>query len=219
MLRGRRALVSGASQGIGKSIALTLARRGANVAVNYKSAAEQAEAEKVAELCRTFAAPSGGGSIAVRADVSRGTEVRAMFEQLDSWAATFPAKVASSGYVDGPTHKAPIGPAVDILVNNAGTQTWKRLLEIEEEEWDEVLGTNLKGCFLCTQQAALRMRDSGAGGSIVNIGSGCNHVPFPMLSSCECPTASRTMTHLCHGSLSCSAPVSVNSECRLLCCL
>ena len=70
--------------------------------------------------------------------------------------------------------------ALDILVNNAGVQTWKPLLELEEAEWDRTLATNLKGCFLCTQRAARYMKDHG-GGRIVNIGSGCNKVPFPNL--------------------------------------
>jgi len=65
-------------------------------------------------------------------------------------------------------------------VNNAGIQTWKPLLELTEEEWDRVLDVNLKGCFLCTQRAARAMKDAG-GGSIVNIGSGCNKWPFPNL--------------------------------------
>ena len=71
-------------------------------------------------------------------------------------------------------------PQLHILVNNAGVQTWKPLLDLEESEWDRVLDTNLKGCFLCTQRAARRMKDHG-GGAIVNIGSGCNKVPFPNL--------------------------------------
>jgi NAD(P)-dependent dehydrogenase (short-subunit alcohol dehydrogenase family) len=69
---------------------------------------------------------------------------------------------------------------LDILVNNAGVQTWKALLELSEAEWDHVLDTNLKGCFLCTQQAARIMKDHG-GGRIINIGSGCNKVAFPRL--------------------------------------
>ena len=73
-------------------------------------------------------------------------------------------------------------PRLDILVNNAGTQVWKALLELEEAEWDRVIDTNLKGCFLCTQRAARHMKDQG-GGRIVNIGSGCNKVPFPNLVS------------------------------------
>jgi NAD(P)-dependent dehydrogenase (short-subunit alcohol dehydrogenase family) len=71
-------------------------------------------------------------------------------------------------------------PKLDILVNNAGVQTWKPLLELTETEWDRVLDTNLKGCFLCTQRAARHMKDTG-GGVIVNIGSGCNKWPFPNL--------------------------------------
>jgi NAD(P)-dependent dehydrogenase (short-subunit alcohol dehydrogenase family) len=69
---------------------------------------------------------------------------------------------------------------LSIHVNNAGVQTWKRLLDVTEEEWDLVIDTNLKGCFLCTQAAARHMKDHG-GGAIVNIGSGCNKLAFPDL--------------------------------------
>ena len=70
--------------------------------------------------------------------------------------------------------------ALDILVNNAGVQTWTPFLDVSEEEWDLVIDTNLKGCFLCTQAAARQMKVRGRG-TIVNIGSGCNKVPFPHL--------------------------------------
>jgi NAD(P)-dependent dehydrogenase (short-subunit alcohol dehydrogenase family) len=172
MLRGRRALVSGATQGIGKAVAIALARRGASVAVNYKSEAERPAADQVVELCQTFSAPSAGSAIAVCGDVRHGAAVAEMFAELDTWAAGAPPKVASSGIVDGPTRIAAPGPAVDIMVNNAGTQTWKALLDLDEHEWDDVIDTNLKGTFLCTMHAARRMRDCGTGGSIVNIGSG-----------------------------------------------
>jgi NAD(P)-dependent dehydrogenase (short-subunit alcohol dehydrogenase family) len=69
---------------------------------------------------------------------------------------------------------------VDILVNNAGVQTWKALLDLEESEWDRVIQTNLKGCFLCTQRAARGMKGRRYG-RIVNIGSGCNKIAFPHL--------------------------------------
>ena len=68
---------------------------------------------------------------------------------------------------------------LDLLVNNAGVQTWNALLDVTEEEWDLVIDTNLKGCFLCTQAAARHM--TSGGGSIINIGSGSNKVPFPRL--------------------------------------
>jgi NAD(P)-dependent dehydrogenase (short-subunit alcohol dehydrogenase family) len=73
-------------------------------------------------------------------------------------------------------------PRLDILVNNAGTQVWKPLVDMEETEWDRVIATNLKGCFLCTQLAARHMRQRG-GGRIINIGSGCNKTPFPNLAA------------------------------------
>ncbi len=150
-LLGRTALVTGASKGVGKGIAIELAREGCNVAVNFNSDAVGADAT-VAEI-RAL----GGEAFAVKADVSKSAEVDAMFGET----------------------KRRFGK-LDILVNNAGVQTWKPLLELTEEEWDFVLDTNLKGCFLCTQRAARMMKDSG-GGRIINIGSGCNRIPFPNL--------------------------------------
>ena len=150
-LETKKALVTGASKGVGKGIALELGRAGCDVAVNYHSDRAGAEAT-VAEI-----QAGGRQAFAVPANVGVAAEVDRMF-----------AKVADrSG-------------RLDILVNNAGVQTWKALLELEESEWDRVIDTNLKGCFLCTQRAARRMKDQG-GGSIVNIGSGCNKIPFPNL--------------------------------------
>lgn len=150
-LENRFALVTGASKGVGKGIALELARQGASVAVNYHSDAAGAEAT-VAEI-----AAAGRRAFSVRADVGSKHDVDEMFDRV----------LAGFG-------------RLDILVNNAGIQTWKPLLELTEEEWDRVLDVNLKGCFLCTQRAARAMKDAG-GGSIVNIGSGCNKWPFPNL--------------------------------------
>ena len=71
-------------------------------------------------------------------------------------------------------------PRLDILVNNAGVQTWKPLLDLEEAEWDRTIDTNLKGCFLCTQRAARRMKEQAAAASSTSV-PGCNKAPFPNL--------------------------------------
>ena len=150
-LSGRSALVTGADRGIGKGIALELAQAGANVAVNYLDDPRLAEAT-VREL-----EALGVTGHAVQCDVRIASQVQGMIAQV---ADRF--------------------GALDIHVNNAGVQTWKPLLDVEEAEWDLVIDTNLKGCFLGTQAAARYMKDHG-GGSIVNIGSGCNKVAFPEL--------------------------------------
>ena len=152
-LLGQNALVTGASKGIGKGIALALARAGADVVVNYNSDRPGAEAvvEEIVKL--------GRSARAIQADVGSAPDVDAMFiEAFEEFAP------------------------LTILVNNAGTQTWKALLDLTEQDWDRVINTNLRGCFLCTQRGARHMRDHGLGGSIINIGSGCNKLPFPNLA-------------------------------------
>jgi NAD(P)-dependent dehydrogenase (short-subunit alcohol dehydrogenase family) len=150
-LQRRVALVTGAGRGIGKGIALELARAGCRVAVNYVTEPDKARAT-VDEIRQV-----GVEALAVEADVSVAAAVSAMVDRV----------VRDLG-------------GLDILVNNAGTQTWKPLLDVTEAEWDLVIDTNLKGSFLCTQAAARHMKDHG-GGSIINIGSGSNKAPFPNL--------------------------------------
>jgi NAD(P)-dependent dehydrogenase (short-subunit alcohol dehydrogenase family) len=152
-LESKTALVTGASKGVGKGIALELARCGCDLAVNYNSDAAGAAAT-VAEV-----EAIGRRAFAVRANVGVAADVDAMFAEV--WRQF---------------------PRLDILVNNAGMQTWKPLLELAEADWDRVIRTNLTGCFLCTQRAGRHMRERG-GGCIVNIGSGCNKIPFPNLSN------------------------------------
>jgi NAD(P)-dependent dehydrogenase (short-subunit alcohol dehydrogenase family) len=152
MLQGQTALVTGASRGIGKEIALELARNGYRVAVNYYNDPASLVDATVAEI-RALQADV----LPIEADIRSSSQVTAMFERV----------IGAFG-------------RLDLLVNNAGVQTWKPLLQVTEEEWDLVVDTNLKGCFLCTQQAARYMKDHG-GGSIVNLGSGCNKLAFPSL--------------------------------------
>jgi NAD(P)-dependent dehydrogenase (short-subunit alcohol dehydrogenase family) len=149
-LLGKFALVTGASKGVGKGIVLELARAGCDVAVNYYLDADGARA--TVDEIKTL----GRQAIAIAADVSRGDQIEHLFSQtLEAFGR------------------------LDILVNNAGVQTWKSLMDLTEADWDRVLDTNLKGSFLCTQQAAKHMQANG--GAIINIGSGCNKWPFANL--------------------------------------
>jgi len=149
----RVALVTGGGRGIGKGIALELARAGARVAINYVVEPELADAT-VKEI-----AAAGADAFPIYGDVSVADDVRRM--------------VASTVDRFG---------RLDILVNNAGFQTWGPFLDIKEDDWDRVIATNLKGAFLCTQAAAAHMKEHG-GGAIVNIGSGSNKEPFPGLAA------------------------------------
>jgi NAD(P)-dependent dehydrogenase (short-subunit alcohol dehydrogenase family) len=156
------ALVTGANTGIGKEIVSRLAHAGYDVVINYK--ADASAAESLARELRAL----GGRALAVYADISSSKDVDEMFAAVQRELGR-----------------------LDALVNNAAVQVWKPLLDVEDAEWDRVLSTNLRGCYLCTQRAARQMIDRFAvmekkeqcSGAIVNIGSGCNKVPFPNLSS------------------------------------
>lgn len=141
LLEGKVALVTGASRGIGKAIALLLAENGADVAVNFAGSTAAAEAV-VAEIEKM-----GRKAILVQGDVSQ-TEVCA--EMVDK-------VVKELGHID-------------ILVNNAGITRDTLLLRMKEEDWDAVLSTNLKGVFNCTK-AAVKYMAKQRSGSIVNISS------------------------------------------------
>jgi 3-oxoacyl-[acyl-carrier protein] reductase len=147
------AVVTGGSTGIGRHLAGVLARSGYAVAFSYRASAAAADSLR-AEL-----EGAGSRALAVECDVGVKADVERFFNALADWHGDAPA----------------------LLVNNAGVQTWSNLLELPEEKWDDVIRTNLKGCFLNTQAAARLMKQSGRGGAIVNIGSGCNKLGFPRL--------------------------------------
>ena len=132
-LSGKTALVTGASSGIGRDIARTFAREGANVVVNGRN--EQRIAQVVQEI-----ESAGGKALGLRADVSRFAEVKAMVEQTRS---------AFGG--------------VDILVNNAGIFTTRPLHEMTEEEWDNMIAIDLKSVFSCSRAVINDMRSKGWG--------------------------------------------------------
>lgn len=145
-LAGRVALVTGAGRGIGRAIAIALARQGVSVAVNWLS--RRSEAEETAAAIEQL----GSRSLAVQADVSLSADVRRLVE----------------------TTQSELGP-VSILVNNAGIARPQPLAEITEQDWDTVVNTNLKSGFLVTQACLEGMR-ARRWGRIVNISSVAAHL-------------------------------------------
>ncbi|MFJ7735264.1 3-oxoacyl-[acyl-carrier-protein] reductase [Lysinibacillus sp. NPDC097287] len=140
-LEGKVAVVTGASRGIGRAIALKLADEGAKVIVNYSGS--QAKAEEVVAAIHE----AGGEALAVQASVAKSDEVSAL---MDAAVKTF--------------------GSLDILVNNAGITRDNLLMRMKENEWDDVMDTNLKGVFLCTKAVTRQMMKQRAG-RIINISS------------------------------------------------
>ncbi|CPC24646.1 TPA: 3-oxoacyl-[acyl-carrier-protein] reductase [Staphylococcus aureus] len=134
-------LVTGASRGIGRSIALQLAEEGYNVAVNYAGSKEKAEA--VVEEIKA----KGVDSFAIQANVADADEVKAMIKEV----------VSQFG-------------SLDVLVNNAGITRDNLLMRMKEQEWDDVIDTNLKGVFNCIQKATPQMLRQRSG-AIINLSS------------------------------------------------
>ncbi|MBI4311532.1 MAG: 3-oxoacyl-[acyl-carrier-protein] reductase [Chloroflexi bacterium] len=140
-LQGKTALVTGASRGIGRAIALRLARDGAKVGVNYR--ANREAAESAAQAVRE----AGSEALLLPADVADAAQVQAMFQEIErAWGG------------------------VDILVNNAGVNRDGLIIRMSEEDWDAVLDTNLKGAFLCAKAAARSMLRK-RWGRIINMSS------------------------------------------------
>ena len=141
ILSGKVALVTGASRGIGKSIAISLGLLGAEVIVNYSSS--NASAEEVAKSI----IEKGGSSYKLKFDVSDEESVNAAINQI----------IKDSG-------------KIDILINNAGITRDGLLMRMKESQWDEVINTNLKGVFLCTKNVSKFMIKQRSG-KIINITS------------------------------------------------
>ena len=143
-LSGKNAIVTGSAVGVGRATALALAKRGANVVVNYSRSEDEAK-ETVAEVERL-----GAKALLVRADVSQDSEVRAMVERaVDTFGS------------------------IHVLVNNAGTTAFVNFADLEgmtEDHWDRILAVNLKGPFFCSRAAAGPLKEAGEG-AIVNIAS------------------------------------------------
>ena len=141
LLDNKVALVTGASRGIGRAVAIALARAGAKVVVNYagNTAAAQETLKEIKDL--------GGEAIAVQADVAQADAVDILVKQT----------IEAFG-------------RIDILVNNAGITRDNLLLRMKEEEWDAVMNTNLKGIFHCTKQVS-RVMIKQKSGKIINMTS------------------------------------------------
>ena len=139
---GRRlALVTGGGRGIGRAVALKLGERGLDVAVNYSNSAAAAE-----ELCRELSA-RGVSAKAFKADVSKAGDVAALFKSIEESMGT-----------------------VQVLVNNAGITRDNLLMRMKEEEWSDVVATNLNSAFYCTKEA-IRGMVRGRWGRVVCIAS------------------------------------------------
>lgn len=141
LLKGKNALVTGSSRGIGRAIALELGRLGANVAVNY--AGNEAKAQEVVDELEKM----GVQAIKIQADVTDEDAVKKMVKEV----------IQTFG-------------SLEILVNNAGITRDNLLMRMKEEEFDEVINTNLKGAFLCTK-AVVRQMMRQKYGRIINIAS------------------------------------------------
>jgi glucose 1-dehydrogenase len=149
-LKGKNALVTGSSRGIGRGIAIRFAQEGANVAINYVGSEEAAQA--TLDVVTSY----GVRGVILPADIGRVSEVRSLIESA----------------------AAALGP-LDILVNNAGVEKHAPFWDVSEHDYDTVIDVNLKGAFFATQAMVRHLRDQRRRGRIVNISSVHEDLPFP----------------------------------------
>jgi glucose 1-dehydrogenase len=153
-LKGKNALITGASSGIGQAIAVRFAAEGANIAINYRSGAEQAEATRV--MSRAARPDGTGRELVVQADVSNEDQVKQMFART----------IEAFGQLD-------------ILVNNAGILQPCPSHQLESADFDRVIAVNLRGPFLCSREAIRHFLSRTGGGVILNNSSVHEIIPKP----------------------------------------
>ena len=156
-LKGKNVLVTGGSSGIGQAIAVRFAEHGANVAINYLRAPEEAhDTEEQVHACVHRVRQEGVRDVLVRGDVSKEDDVVRMVQDA----------IAGLG-------------SLDVLVNNAGIQISRPSAELSSADFDRVLGVNLRGSFLCAREAIRHFLAEETAGSIVNISSVHQLIPKP----------------------------------------
>jgi glucose 1-dehydrogenase len=153
-LTGKKALVTGGDQGIGRAIALRLAEEGADIVLNYRKNRDGAEETRgrIEQLGRV--------AVSLQADVGKVGEVRTLVQQA----------VTALG-------------SLDILVNNAGIEKNAAFVDVTEEDYRAVIEVNLSGPFFATQEFARHRRDAKGGGKVINISSVHEELPFPHFTS------------------------------------
>lgn len=157
-LEGKNVLITGGSTGIGRATAIRFAEEGASVAINYRSSAR--EAEITLDGVRDAHKSGPGKGMLVQGDVASEEDVRRIFaEVLTAWGR------------------------LDILVNNAGIQAANPSHDVTMDDYDRVLGVNLRGAFLCSREALRHFLDRGGGGVILNNSSVHETIPKPQYAS------------------------------------
>jgi glucose 1-dehydrogenase/3-oxoacyl-[acyl-carrier protein] reductase len=141
-LEGKKALVTGANRGIGRAIAIAMAKEGADVVVNYIE-----DPDAAAKVCEEIQG-AGSQALAIQGDISVRADVETLFDRAFT----------------------ELGP-LDVLINNAGIETIVDLLDLTDDQWSRVTDVNLRGTWMCSQAFARRMIKIGRKGAIVNMGS------------------------------------------------
>lgn len=161
-LQGKNALITGASSGIGQAIAIRLAQEGCNIAINYRKNPEEAEDTEEMALQKACGDVDRCGvkSLLVQGDVSQEQDVIEMFDTV----------IQKLG-------------AIDILINNAGIQIESPSHELNIEDFDRVIGVNLRGAYLCARETIKHLLGQNRPGTIINISSVHEIIPRPLYIS------------------------------------
>ncbi len=156
-LKGKNVLVTGGTSGIGQAIAVRFAEHGANVAINYlRMPDEAADTREKVQACVNQVRQTGVRDVLVQGDVSREEDAVAMFGDA----------IEKLG-------------GIDVLVNNAGIQISRPSHDLSADDFDKVIGVNVRGAFLCAREAIRHFLDQDKGGSIINISSVHQRIPKP----------------------------------------